>query len=131
MVIKDLTNIVNNDKFSKFIKNKYFILFLFFVLICLAVIILYSTGFIGRVSSNLIHPVPINSVNTITSTNHYAYGENIGWIDFSPSSGHVMIGDNGLSGSAWSSIIGWIKLCNDNGPPYLNTSTSDWGVNNN
>ena len=37
------------------------------------------------------------SINTLTSSNHYAYGENIGWIDFNPTGGNVKVGDNGLN----------------------------------
>jgi hypothetical protein len=114
----------------KFLRSKLFILFLFFVAICSTAVVLYSTGIVQKVSASLIHPVPINSPSTMTATNHYAYGENAGWVDFSPAGGNVMVGDNGLSGDVWSENTGWIKLGNDNGPPYNNTSSSDWGVNN-
>lgn len=42
----------------------------------------------------------------IDSTNKYAWGENIGWIDFSL----VEVGDLELTGFAYSNNIGWINL---------------------
>jgi hypothetical protein len=47
-----------------------------------------------------------------SGTNHYAYGENIGWIDFSPAG----VTDSALTGYAYGENIGWISLncANDN-----------------
>ena len=41
----------------------------------------------------------------------YAYGENIGWINFSPSQGPgVTVTDSAVAGYAWGENIGWINL---------------------
>ena len=41
----------------------------------------------------------------------YAYGENIGWINFKPSYGPgVTVTDSGMTGYAWSENGGWISL---------------------
>jgi len=41
----------------------------------------------------------------------YAYGENIGWINFKPSQGPgVTVSDSALTGYAWSENTGWINL---------------------
>lgn len=47
---------------------------------------------------------------TIDSVYRYAWGENVGWIDFGASADPVMVTDSGLSGSAYGENIGWIIL---------------------
>ncbi|MEK7193375.1 MAG: carboxypeptidase-like regulatory domain-containing protein [Patescibacteria group bacterium] len=47
---------------------------------------------------------------TIDSTNKYAWGENVGWINFGTSEGSVAITDTALTGYAWSENTGWISL---------------------
>ncbi|MFA5936284.1 MAG: carboxypeptidase-like regulatory domain-containing protein [Candidatus Paceibacterota bacterium] len=56
----------------------------------------------------------------IDSTYKYAWGENIGWLNFACDNCNVKITDDSLSGYAWSTQFGWINL---------NPSTS--GVKNN
>ncbi len=72
------------------------------------------------------------TINTPTTSNHYAYGENIGWIDFNPTGGNVKVGDNGLTGYAYGENVGWIALGDGDAthPPYANNSPTNWGVNN-
>lgn len=57
---------------------------------------------------------------TIDTTLKYAWGENIGWINFGCDNCNVHITDTGITGYAWSENYGWINL---------NPSTS--GVKNN
>lgn len=47
---------------------------------------------------------------TIDTVNRYAWGENIGWVDFGDSTEPVTITDDVLSGSAWTENVGWIIL---------------------
>lgn len=47
---------------------------------------------------------------TIDSVNKYAWGENLGWINFGTIGGNVHITDTGLTGYAWSTNFGWINL---------------------
>jgi len=47
---------------------------------------------------------------TIDSTYKYAYGENVGFIDFGSTAGNVHITDSVLTGSAYGENIGWINL---------------------
>jgi hypothetical protein len=47
---------------------------------------------------------------TIDSTYKYAWGENIGWINFGCSNCNVHITDSTLTGYAWSDNYGWINL---------------------
>ncbi len=46
----------------------------------------------------------------IDSTYKYAWGKNIGWINFGASNGNVSITDSALTGYAWSDNYGWINL---------------------
>jgi hypothetical protein len=46
----------------------------------------------------------------------YAYGENVGWINFKPSFGSgVTVADSVVEGYAWGENIGWINLNPTNG----------------
>ena len=47
---------------------------------------------------------------TIDSTYKYAWGKNIGWINFGATNGNVHITDSVLTGYAWSENYGWINL---------------------
>lgn len=59
----------------------------------------------------------------------YAWGENIGWINFSPSQGGVLIDNEGkLSGYAWGENVGWINFSCEN---ENKCSYIDYGVSYN
>ena len=47
---------------------------------------------------------------TINTSNKYAWGENIGWIDFNATSSAVTVTDSALTGYAYAENIGWISL---------------------
>ena len=63
----------------------------------------------------------------ISSTNRYAWNENVGWIDFGSSNGNVVLTDEKFTGYAWGENIGWISLNCEN---TNSCSTSDYGVTN-
>jgi hypothetical protein len=44
------------------------------------------------------------------SANSYAWGENVGWVDFAPVEGDTYVADNALWGYAYGESIGWISL---------------------
>lgn len=46
----------------------------------------------------------------LAATTGYAWGENIGWINFGPASTSVQVTTSGLTGYAWSANYGWINL---------------------
>lgn len=73
------------------------------------------------------------SAANIDHVNKYAWSENAGWANCSPSGGGVTVHFNGtsgyLSGYAWAENLGWIKMGDDMGGPYANSSSTDWGVN--
>ncbi len=50
------------------------------------------------------------SVGTIDTVNKYAWGENLGWINFGCTGCNVEVTDTAVTGYAWSSKYGWINL---------------------
>lgn len=62
---------------------------------------------------------------TVDATDHYAWSENVGWIDFGSSAGNVHITDAALTGSAYSENVGWITL----NPPSYGGVTNDGAGN--
>ena len=79
--------------------------------------------------------MPVRAYTTIDVTNRWAYGANIGWMDWRGGTGDygAVIGTNFCSGYIYAANVGWINL--GNGAPanctyYQNNSTSDFGVNN-
>lgn len=59
----------------------------------------------------------------------YAWGENIGWINFGASNGNVHVTDSGLSGYALSETVGWIYLEDVINDGQGNLSGYAWGEN--
>ncbi len=49
------------------------------------------------------------------SDNSYAWGENIGWVDFATTEGDTYVADNALWGYAYGENVGWISLNCGNG----------------
>jgi hypothetical protein len=74
------------------------------------------------------------AATTIDAANKYAYGANIGWMDWRGDTSHgVVIGEYVCSGYIYSANVGWISLGSGsptNGIYYQNLSANDFGVNN-
>ncbi len=73
---------------------------------------------------------------TIDAFNKYAWGANIGWLDWSGGAGRTatgaVISQYVCSGSIYSANVGWINLGSGspaNGIQYQNNSATDFGVN--
>jgi len=47
---------------------------------------------------------------TIDPAHAYAWGDDVGWVNFGTTGGNVTITDSALTGYAWSSNFGWIDL---------------------
>jgi len=64
--------------------------------------------------------------------NHYAYSENVGWIDFGPTGGNVQLLDDQILGYAYSENTGWISLncANDNNNCAINYKVTSDGQGN-
>ena len=59
--------------------------------------------------------VSAGNIDPSSDGHKYAYGENIGWSNFTPSEGPgVTVKDNKLEGFIWAENIGWIKLNPEN-----------------
>jgi len=70
---------------------------------------------------------------TIDPINRYAYGADVGWLNWGGDTNHgAVIGDYVCSGSLYSANAGWISLGGGspaNGIQYQNNSAVDFGVN--
>ncbi|MCC6404785.1 MAG: hypothetical protein IT405_00085 [Candidatus Yanofskybacteria bacterium] len=61
----------------------------------------------------------------IDSTSKYAWGENIGWVNFGTTEGDVDVGSTTIDGYAWGENVGWISLtCSNTGT----CGTVDYGL---
>src|SRR5437588_3603714 len=74
-----------------------------------------------------------HGATTINAVNKYAYGANIGWMDWRGDTNNgAVIGEYVCSGYIYAANVGWIKLGGGfpaNGIQYQNNSASDFGVN--
>ncbi len=71
---------------------------------------------------------------TVSDTDKYSWGPNIGWLNWQGDKIHGVEFDNThyLSGYIWSANCGWINLGDGsptNGTAYANDSVDDFGVN--
>ena len=56
---------------------------------------------------------------SIDATDKWAWGTNIGWINFNPTHDGVTVYSDHLEGYAWAENIGWIRLgTHTNGEPH-------------
>jgi hypothetical protein len=76
---------------------------------------------------------PTSAATTIDAANRYAWGANIGWLDWvADTNNGAVIGEYVCSGFIYSANVGWINLGNGspaNGVRYQNNSAADFGVN--
>ncbi|HVM47114.1 MAG TPA: hypothetical protein VMU04_03760 [Candidatus Acidoferrum sp.] len=77
--------------------------------------------------------LPARAASTIDPANRYAYGANLGWMDWLADTNHgAVIGEYVCSGYIYAANAGWINL--GSGAPtnqiyYQNLSANDFGVN--
>jgi hypothetical protein len=72
------------------------------------------------------------STGNIDAVDKWAWGTNVGWVNFNPTHGGVTVYDDHLEGYAWGENIGWIRLgTHTGGSPhtYANTAADNYGVN--
>ncbi len=68
----------------------------------------------------------------VDPTNKWAWGTNIGWVNFNPTYGGVSVYEDHLEGYAWGENIGWIRLGAYTGGgahTYANDAATTYGVN--
>jgi hypothetical protein len=93
-----------------------------FKMIFILILVLYPIGtFAGNIDPD-------------NDDSKYAWGENVGWINFDPSLGSgVRVTDSAVEGYAWGENIGWINLSPTNGgvdnDGNGNLSGYAWGEN--
>lgn len=63
------------------------------------------------------------STGTIDATNHYAWNDNGGYVNWNATGGNVTVTDTALTGYIWSAGFGWINLS-----PTLDGVTNNAGV---
>lgn len=76
---------------------------------------------------------PLHAATTINAVNRFAYGANIGWINWRGDIANgAVIGEFICSGYIYSANVGWINLGSGtaaNGIRYQNLAAGDFGVN--
>jgi hypothetical protein len=73
------------------------------------------------------------ATTNIDSTYKWAWGTNVGWINFADANGGVTVYSDHLEGYAWGENIGWIRLGTYTGGgshTYTNDAANTYGVNN-
>ena len=66
------------------------------------------------VAATLAIALPAGAANI--QPNSFAWGENIGWINFAPTgSGGVTVSNTGITGFAWSENFGWVNFAPTSG----------------
>ena len=70
---------------------------------------LFSASLLGLILALLVVGVTLAAGN-ISNTDKWAWGTNVGWINFNPSNGGVTVYADRLEGDAWGENIGWIRL---------------------
>ena len=94
---------------------------------------LSSASMLGLMLALLTVGVALAAGN-ISTTNKWAWGTNVGWINFNPDFGGVTVYPDHLEGFAWGENVGWIRLgTHTGGSPhtYGNTLANNYGVNRN
>src|SRR5882762_3216800 len=81
----------------------------------------------------LLSTFPARAATTINAANQYAYGANLGWMDWrGDTNSGAVIGEYVCSGYIYAANVGWINLGSGaptNGIQYQNLAASDFGVN--
>ena len=93
---------------------------------------LFSAPLTGIILSLLAAGLAL-AAGDAAATNKWAWGTNVGWINFAPTNGGVTVFDDHLEGYAWGENIGWIRLgAYTGGAPhtYANADQTTYGVNN-
>src|SRR5215472_1508264 len=82
----------------------------------------------------VLSPLLLCAATSINASNKFAYGANVGWMDFRGDTNRgVVIGEFVCSGYLYSANVGWLHLGSNspaNGIQYQNNSATDYGVNN-
>lgn len=84
---------------------------------------------IAALSLFLFCAIPAYGGNIDPQKDKYAYGENVGWLNFEPNNDPcVTVYDNRLSGFVWAENIGWIKLDPNDTDPNCGVKNDGTGL---
>jgi hypothetical protein len=73
--------------------------------------------------------VPVYAGNVNPGNDKYAYGENIGWLNFEPNKGPgVTVYDDRLIGFVWAENIGWVNLSPAGADPNCGVKNDGTGL---
>src|SRR5664280_1961187 len=76
--------------------------------------------------------ITLASTGTIDATNHYAWDDNGGYVNWNATGGNVTVNDTALTGYIWSAGFGWINLSPTQGGVTNNAGVLGgyaWGAN--
>lgn len=76
--------------------------------------------------------VSSHATTTINIVNNFAFGADVGWVDWRGDTNNGALIGQHCAGYIFSATVGWISLGNDNptnGVAYQNLSANDYGVN--
>lgn len=74
----------------------------------------------------------VEALGNIDSISKWAWGTNIGWLNFNTTNAGVTVCADHLEGYIWAENVGWIRVGTVSGcglHTYSNTTSSDYGVN--
>lgn len=83
-------------------------------------------------SSSILYADTKTTDGNIDPNHKWAWGTNIGWINFRPDTGGVSVYADHLEGYVWGENVGWICLGTHEGGGthvYANTTADNYGVN--
>ncbi len=80
---------------------------------------------LGLIMFLLIIPSVSASTNIVSTTYPYAWGTDIGWVNFYTDGGNLTVSSTGLTGYAWSTNYGWLNF-----NPNCGSGTEGCGVAN-
>ncbi len=81
----------------------------------------------------LVSGTAVLAAGNIDPTDRWAWGINVGWVNFNPDKGGVTVYSDHLEGYAWGENVGWIRLgtCTSGSPcSHANDAANNYGVNN-
>src|SRR5262245_14738475 len=87
---------------------------------------------VGPAAAALAFLGVVAAAGNIDPANKFAWGTNVGWINFNPTGGGVTVCPDHLEGFAWAENAGWVRLGTFGGcgaHTYTNASPADYGVN--
>lgn len=97
-------------------------------IIYFSIALVLTSGFFGFFTESVFASSTGGTIDPNNEGYKYAWGENIGWLNFGTTEGNIHVTDSALTGYIWAENIGWISLNCSNGS---SCATVDYKVANN